>query len=241
MRVWVTRSEPGASRTAAHLATAGHQPLVVPVVAIQALAVEPKSLGQQTGPISDVIFLSEHAVVPGVELMQRAGIKLGGLRAFAIGPQTAACLTALGVQPIVPAVASSEGLLACSELVALSNRTLAIFAGEGGRERLREGLEQRGGSVVRCPLYRRVPVPVDEVRAALEPAVIEAIAVSSGDGFRWAAQVWFAARGRPRVPVLTPSQRVSDMAHGLGFAQAYTCEGAGAEALLAGLAKVTGT
>ncbi len=94
--------------------------------------------------------------------------------------------------------------------------------------------------MLQLALYRRVQVPVSDVRPAIRPQAIDAIAVSSGDGFRWAAQVWFAAHGRPDVAVLTPSQRVTAMAPGLGFAKAYTCHGAGADALVDGLAEVAG-
>ena len=240
MRVWITRSEPGASRTAQHLAGAGHECVVAPVVAIAAVPVADTALGDAAQPVSDVIFLSEHAVAPGIALLQKAGLELLDLTTFAVGPQTAARLAEFGLRPIVPGLATSEGLLELPELAAVVGRTLVILSGEAGRQQLRQGLERRGGSVLQLALYRRVQIPVHDVRPAIRPKAIDAIAVSSGDGFRWAAQVWSAAQGRPQVPVLTPSQRVSNLAPELGFSRAYTCQGAGADALLAGLARVAG-
>lgn len=236
MRVWITRSEPGASRAAARLTAAGYQSLVAPVLAIARV---PDAV-LDAGAVDDVIFLSEHAVKPGLALLQAAGLTPSALRTFAIGPHTASCLADFGMRALVPPVTTSEGLLAMSQLAVVAGRRVVIFAGAGGREQLRQGLEQRGARVTRLALYRRVQVPVDDVCDAIEPAQIGAIAVSSGDGFRWAAQVWFAARGRREVAVFTPSERVTRMADGLGFSCAYTCRGADADALIDGLANFAG-
>ncbi len=235
MRVWITRTEPGAGRVAARLGQAGVQCVVAPVLAIE--PVEQQFLESEFVEIQDAVFLSEHAAALAGGALRSFGEHV---RTFAIGQQTAARLAEFGVDARVPATATSEGLLAMDGLKRVTGRKVLILAGEGGREVLHQGLTERGAQVRRLALYRRSRVPLERVRAAVDPQQIQAIAISSGDGFHGAAQVWFAADGSPEVAVLTPSPRVTQMGGKLGFSRVITCRGADADALIAGLAKFEG-
>jgi len=244
VRVWVTRSEPGASRMAARLAEAGYETVVAPVLTIEPLPVSDSALDSVRARLAkgavDAVFLSEHAVEPGLRALQLAGVGSRRLRVIAVGPRTAERLAEFGLQALAPALASSEGLLAMPEFAKVAGRKIIILAGEGGRDQLRQGLAERGAQVDGLALYRRRPVPEKCLQGMIETAQIQAISVSSGDGFQSAAQVWFAARGRPDVAVFTPSARVTGMGEGLGFSRVFTCNGADVCALIDGLANFAG-
>lgn len=76
MRVLVTRPEPGATRTAAHLAALGHAAVVAPL-----LEIEPVSPALPEGPFDALAFTSPN----GVEAYGR----VEDLPVFAVGPRTA--------------------------------------------------------------------------------------------------------------------------------------------------------
>lgn len=233
MRLWITRTQPGAARLADALAAAGHECVVAPV-----LAIEPQAPPTVAPDVQLAIFLSEHAVTPGLALLRGAA---GQIRVLAVGPQTALALAAVGVAAAVPATPSSEGLLAMPELREVQDCRVLVCAGEGGRDALVDGLVARGALVTRVALYRRVPVPAAQLLQRLQEvraSTIDAIVVSSGDGLRSAAQVWFGAEGSAAVWLFTPSDRVAHIAQALGFERVVVCAGAGPSALLQALAEV---
>lgn len=78
MRIWVSRPEPGAQRTARRLAALGHEALVAPV-----LRVAPSRAKPPTGPFDGLILTSGNAAEP----LAAAG--LAGLPVFAVGGRTA--------------------------------------------------------------------------------------------------------------------------------------------------------
>ena len=100
-------------------------------------------------------------------------------------------------------------------LAQMRSRRVGIFSGVGGRGLLRAELIRRGAAVQAFAVYRRERVSPED---SIDPAQIDAISVSSGDGFGWAAQVWFAAGGNAQVPVYAPSARVAAMGAPVGSA-----------------------
>ncbi|MDH3642772.1 MAG: uroporphyrinogen-III synthase, partial [Gammaproteobacteria bacterium] len=221
MRVWVTRSQPGADRQADALARHGHVVLTAPVLTIVEVTGPPPS-----GAFTDVVFLSEHAVLLGVPRLIDAGIDLTAARIAAIGSSTAARLGDQGIAASVPVVASSEGLLAMRSFAEVAGREILLVSGDGGRDLLENSLTDRGARVEKFAAYKRQAV--DAVDQDL--ADVEAIAVASGDGFEIMARVWFAADGSSDVPVFVPSQRVAAKGPRLGFSRVFTCTGASADA-----------
>lgn len=230
MRVWVTRSQPGADRQADALARHGHLALTAPVITIVEVAGLPPS-----GAFTDVVFLSEHAVVIGLPRLIDAGLDLTVTRTAAIGSSTAARLGDQGIAAAVPVVPSSEGLLAMRSFTEVAGRQILLVSGEGGRNLLENTLTERGAVVEKFAAYKRqAVVAVDE-----DLAGVDAIAVASGDGFEIMARVWFAADGSSDVPVFVPSERVAAKGARLGFSRVFTCAGASADALLDGLTAFT--
>lgn len=215
MRIWVTRSEPGASVLAEALETEGHSVVTEPVLTV---VKRPFVVPQKRYEIG--VVLSVHGVRFGGSALQRVDA------VFAIGAQTQAALEQLGVASRIPPQATSESLI--EALGDVAGRTVLIVSGRGGRGVLQSELTSRGATVERLDVYERTATaPI-----ALAAQTIDAIIVSSGDGFEYAVQVWFAAGGRADVPVLVPSGRVAGLAHKLGVNNVHDCLGAGSEAVL---------
>ena len=149
MSVWITRSEPGASRLAARLEAAGYLPLTAPVMAIEPIAVSPPA-----DPFDAAVFVSEQAVAPGLAALARAGVDPAEVQVFAVGPRTAKVLREHGISARYPEPASSEGLLGLSELVEVSGRGVLLLCGEGGRDLLERELAGRGAAGAVSPPTR---------------------------------------------------------------------------------------
>lgn len=215
MHIWVTRSEPGASDLAEALEAGGHSVVKAPVLTVAELPFAVPQMRYEIG-----VVLSAHGVRCGGSLLELVDA------VFAIGAQTQRALELLGVASRTPPQATSESLI--EALGDVAGRTVLIVSGRGGRGVLQAELTARGATVDRLDVYERtVAAPV-----ALATETIDAIIVSSGDGFEYAVQVWFAAGGRVDVPVLVPSGRVAALARKLGVNNVHNCPGAGSDAVL---------
>ncbi|MDP6377980.1 MAG: uroporphyrinogen-III synthase [Pseudomonadales bacterium] len=221
MVIWVTRSEPGASRLGEALESAGFDVVRAPVVGVQSLAVDVPE-----GSFDILIVLSEHAAGLAKELADRAGTVL------AIGERTREALSGDDVDASIPEQASSEGLLDHLDSlgVELATQRAVIVRGEGGREVLAAELRRRGADVTEVIGYRRIPLDV-----AIQAEEIDTIIASSGDGIRQAGRVWFSASGDPGVLVIVPSVRVGEIASQVGFQHIVAGEGADTAAVLSSL------
>lgn len=102
-----------------------------------------------------LVFVSANAVRYAFPLMPD-NIPLN-LQVAAVGKATAKALDEVGLEPtVVPETSmDSEGLLAMPQLQQVSGQRIVIVRGNGGRELLRETLQQRGASVGYVEVYRR--------------------------------------------------------------------------------------
>ena len=226
MNVWITRTEPGASRLATVLAEHGHTSVCASVLDIERFDTR---TGNDVDAVDVLVVLSEHALVGHEALCT------GAKRVIAVGTATAAALGG-GVRVEIPAEQSSEGVLSLFEHI--DPCRVVVLTGVGGRQLLEPALGARGFEVRRIETYRRVAAapPVGEVADAVRSC--EVLEAASGDGVRHAATVWFGLGGPPDRPVLVPSSRVAAIAGERGFEQVITCAGASPEAVLAGLTEV---
>lgn len=220
MRVWLARTEPGATRQAAALAANGFDALIAPVLGIEPLQTVPPE-----GPFDVVVFVSEHAV----SCAAANGWQTGS--AMPIGTATARALQAHGVEPNWPAQANAKAVV---DALAPSppGRTLVV-KGLGGQTILQDWLRARERTVVEWDVYRRVPLA-----PGLSGERVDAIVASSGDGLRVVEQLWFADRRDPRAPLLVPSERVADLAEAMGFERVVVTAGAGSSAVVDALLKL---
>lgn len=220
MRVWVTRTEPGATRTAARLEARGFAVLKRPVLGIEPLAAPPP-----TDSFDVALFVSEHAAAHAADPLPQAR------RTAAIGASAATALAARGIVADWLPFADAERFVRA--LAAAPPRRALIVKGEGGRDVAQRALAARGCAVREWNVYRRVPAPW-----AAPPAGVDAIAAASAEGLRAIAAIWFAQGGRESVPLLAPSRRVAQLARARGFAAVYESAGASDAAVLAALEKL---
>ena len=220
-RLWITRTEPGATRMARQLAQLGLRSWVAPVLCIQPLPAAPAQ------PARVAIVLSEHAV----ECLSAGDRQClhASTDVLAIGSTTAAALRAAGIEARIPEQATSEGLLRLLDSQTLQGVDVCIYKGEGGRGVLPEGLRARGARVFLRDLYRR------DTLNTLDPPEdihdIGAILAASGDGLRALTPWWQRWGGVMHTPLLASSDRVAHMARGIGFVNAYNCAGADSQAV----------
>ena len=224
MRVWVTRTEPGASRMGAALERDGIACLVAPV-----LHIVPTGQALPDGRYDLALFVSEHAAA---------------LAAAEPAPWRADVVVGIG-QPTVAVLAERCPQIAHARVVSATSadcvvrmldgwpeppRRTLIAKGQGGRDDVQRYLRQVGGAVVEWDAYRRVAAA-----PAVAPDAVSAIVCSSGEGVRAAATVWFAGRGSPDVPVLVPSPRVKAVASEAGFRAMHVTAGAAPKAVVAAM------
>lgn len=230
-KVWITLTEPSASRLAVQLMSAGYPSVCEAVTEIALLSPNVTPL-QKTDAPDLCIFLSQHAARQYLDQVYCAAHRK--CKFLAIGPSTAEILKLSGLCVVEPEHASSEGLLACATVQNVkAHEHVWIFCGEDGRDILQKSLIKRCHLNV-VNLYRRNARPITNL------SVVEAdvILVGSTHGFTAAANSWRALGGSASVKFLVPSERVA--AHGLelGFPEAINAQGMDTQSLLNALARI---
>ena len=223
MRVWVTRTEPGASRLSRRLARAGHTVLNAPV-----LRIEGTSYTAPKGCFDFVLFVSSHAVEHAFATGWGAALRPGV--AAGIGAEAETALRSRDVRTRLCGLANATAVTRA--LVTPPMHTL-IVKGEGGRDVVQNWVRAHGASVAEWDVYRRVPA-----RPGIGDETIDAIVAASGDGLREIAELWFADGRNGSVPLLVPSSRVAGLAVAYGFDNAIVTDGAGDDAVVAALLRL---
>ena len=220
MHVWVTRTEPGASRLARRLTRAGYTVLNAPV-----LHIEDTSHPAPKGCFDFVLFVSGHAVERAFAAGWGAALRPGV--AAGVGAAAETALSSRDVRTRLCGLADST-----SVTLALGTppaRTL-IVKGEGGRDVVQNWVRAHGATFAEWDVYRRLPARPD-----LGGDAIDAIVAASGDGVREIAELWFADGRNGSVPLLVPSSRVAGLAVAYGFDNAMVTDGAADDAVVAAL------
>lgn len=75
---------------------------------------------------------------------------------LAVGQGTGRALREFGIEPVVPAQATSEGLLALNQLKDAKNKQIVIIKGVAGRTTLADTLHQAGAHVTCLSVYERI-------------------------------------------------------------------------------------
>lgn len=124
MRIWVSRPEPGAGRTARRLAERGHAALVAPV-----LRIAPSDGPPPAGRFDGLILTSANAAAP------LAGAGLPAAPVFAVGARTAERAARAGLHPVLCADGDAADL---ARLVAAHVRPGGVLLHAAGEDRKAE-------------------------------------------------------------------------------------------------------
>jgi uroporphyrinogen III methyltransferase/synthase len=177
LTVAVTRARAQASGLARRLARLGAEVVEAPAIRIEPRPVsgEVAQAAREIGSFALVCVTSPNGAALLMDAIDAVGgdaRSLAGVELAAIGPGTAAELARRGIRPdVVAEVSTAEGLLdALAEIDVEGERVLVARASEA-RDKLPDGLAQRGGDVVVVALYDAVPEKLaDDQLAAVERA-----------------------------------------------------------------------
>lgn len=188
--VVLTRPRAAAEALAHPLEAEGARVFIFPALGIEPIAPTPalEALAKRIATFDLAIFVSANAVEHGLALASRAGPWPRNVRVAAIGEATAQVLRNSGIDRVIspPERHDSEGLLALSELQSVKGQNVIVFRGEGGRERIKETLEERGARVEYAECYRRVKPQADasSLVAAWRRGEIHAVSALSAETLR---------------------------------------------------------
>jgi len=172
VRLLVTRPEPECERTARALRERGHEPLVLPLLRIE--AIPDAALG--AGPWGAVVFSSVNAV--RALAAHRRFAELSTLPAFAVGERTKAAAVAAGFAQVRSANGDTGDLMRLIAAELPDTRPALLYpAGEDRAGDLEGALRAHGFHVETAVLYRAVTVetlPTD-VRAHFERGEIDGV------------------------------------------------------------------
>jgi uroporphyrinogen-III synthase len=154
-RVLVTRPEPGASRTAARLAAAGFDPVVLPLTRIS-----PLDFTLPEGPFDAVIVTSAQAL--NAVRPQR----ILHLPVFAVGETTAESAKSAGFGKVITADGSVESIAALVRKCADPAARLLFLCGKVRRPELEATLGDAGFHLTAIETYDAPPAVYSEEEAA---------------------------------------------------------------------------
>jgi uroporphyrinogen-III synthase len=187
--VVITRPRAAAEALAAALEREGARPFVFPALEIEDLPPSP-ALDAALALLDKAvlaIFVSAHAAEHGLAAVKRRGPWPQRVPVAAVGEATAQALRNSGFARVISPRErhDSESLAALPELQAdrVRGHNVVIFRGEGGRERLKQLLEERGARVSYAECYRRVRPGADAapLLQAWARGEVHAVSVLSGE------------------------------------------------------------
>ena len=216
MRLLVVRPEPGAAATAAKLRALGHEPIVVPLLATEALNWQPPAMRPQA-----VIITSAAAV----RHAGPAAATLQDVPLFCVGEATAAAARSAGWRDVAVGPGNLQGLL--DQLAAAGPHNLLHLAGE---DRTAVTLPA-ALTITTCTLYRArlLPLPM------LVP--VDGILLHSPRTARHVAAEWDRLGGRRDLVMLFAISPLALAAAGPGWRAGHAAPSPDDAALLAMLAK----
>ncbi|MGP8290983.1 uroporphyrinogen-III synthase [Vreelandella zhanjiangensis] len=129
---------------------------------------------------------------------------------------------------------TSEALLSLASLKDVANQRVLLVAGEGGRTLLADTLAERGATVTRVAVYRRVfRAPSEAMQASLAAGDYRALIVTSGELLEHLAK--WCNQAALNQPLIVSSHRLATLAGTLGFCDLKVASGATPAALAAAL------
>jgi len=242
--VVVTRPRRAAEPLAARLAAAGARTWIFPALEIEDVPADPalEALLRDIARFDLAVFVSANAVEKGLAAVGRVAQWPASLRAAAVGEATAEALRNSGMAGVISPSQrhDSEALLALAQLQDVKGQNIIVFRGEGGRERLREGLEERGASVTYAQCYRRVRPKTDPapLLSALARGEVHAVSALSGETLgNFVAMIGSGAAHLANAALVVPHEAVGAHPDARRFARVVVAPPA-AEGLIETLAQL---
>ena len=224
-RVWITRAQPGAARTAARLTALGFTPVVAPLLTIRPL---PDALTQAPGfaTVAALAFTSPNGVAAFAALTP----DLRDRPVFAVGDATAEAARDAG---FTDARSASGDIHALARLIAATSVEGLILA-PGARE-------PAGDLPALLPAHQiqRLPVYAAEETDAVAPADFDAVLLHSPRAARALAGVLTPNAARNRLAVCISPAAAAPLA-ALSFAEIRVAEAPDETSLLTALGKSAG-
>ena len=185
LRIMVTRADGQAEALVKALAAQGADPIACPVIVIEAIEVDTRSL-DDLADYDWLVLTSANGVDRLVELLRRAGLEFPAhIKVAVIGPETAARSRAAGIQPaLVPERFVAEELAAALAPVMAPNARILLARAAGARDVLPERLRANGARVDVLETYRAIPPPDLRPRLAAHLAEVDMVTFTSSSTVR---------------------------------------------------------
>lgn len=225
-RIMITRPAHQAGKLARDIEASGSTPFLFPTLEIKPteLSKQDKELVEHISQFDIIIFISPNAVEHGLNLIQSISQLCSNNQLATIGQGSAKALeNKIGKQPdICPKENfNSEGLLATDAMQHITDKRILIIRGNGGREHLKETLEQRGARVDYLEVYQRLKPIVDssELEQYLQNNEIAVIVITSSESLKNLVEL------TPKklkfdlfnIPLLLINERLLTVASNAGF------------------------
>ncbi len=150
---------------------------------------------------------------------------------FAIGKSTGAILSASNINIVYPDIETSEGLLSHPKLQDVDGRTFILIKGQAGRQNLKTTLMSRGAKVIEANIYYREKIAYPNVTRDWNEADIKCIIATSGELIRAAFDL-FNNEWLKSTPWIVVSNRIAELATGLGIRNVHVSQGAQTDKLI---------
>lgn len=199
MRVLVTRPQPGASRTAARLAAAGHEAVVLPLTETAGVAVKAADL-----PSADAIAVTS---ANALRFTPRGLLPaLTGRLLFAVGGKTAEAARAAGFASVVEGSGEADGLARLIAARLSAGASVLYLCGRVRRVGFESALGRAGITVMPVETYDVSPIDYsdEDARAAIGSAPVDAALLYSAV----AAAAYRGLAGRPTLASLFGAPRI---------------------------------
>jgi uroporphyrinogen-III synthase len=225
-RIMITRPAHQAGKLAKGIVTAGGATFLFPTLAIcpAELTAEDKEKIQQINQFDIIVFISPNAVEHGLNQIQAITDLPHNILLATIGQGSAKALNSkLGKQPDISPEKNfnSEGLLATAAMQNVANKRILIIRGNGGREHLKQTLQQRGAFVDYLNVYKRIKPAIDssDLEQYLQNNEIAAIVITSAESLKNLLELTpeKVTSNLLQLPLLLINKRLIDVANKAGF------------------------
>jgi uroporphyrinogen-III synthase len=156
------------------------------------------------------IFISPNAVTRALTFVDK--IQLCSINIAAVGKKTALSLRnhGLSVDYFPKSFFNSEALLALRPMQQVQQQQIIIFRGQGGRDLLRNTLEERGANVTYANVYaRRCPVDnIEQLKLHYYQHKLDIIVLTSGESLQHLLRLANNEQWLTQIPLLVGSQRI---------------------------------